>query len=249
MQFCKLGIILDGELFKASFEGRTMKQVALACISLCAAIATAQPKWTDAEVWRLKLQPYMTVRQVQSLLGDPVDREVSKIAQIWYYEKGPVREGGRVIERPTTGIVRFNLTKTNPFTKQRLPQPVFVVTDFAEPDSPIVPVNLFETRAEPLRKKQQDAALERQQALEWRQQEIARRREELAIQQQERREAARKQQELSGKRRQELQTRMEGKKAPETKEPKDYSPLYFFTVGGFFIGVATMIAVFKKDSV
>jgi len=54
-----------------TFEGETMKQLALACILLCAAMATAQPKWTDAEAWRLKLQPYMTARQVQLLLPDP----------------------------------------------------------------------------------------------------------------------------------------------------------------------------------
>ena len=41
-----------------------MKNLAVACILLCAALATAQPpKWTDRELWRLKLQPYMTTRR------------------------------------------------------------------------------------------------------------------------------------------------------------------------------------------
>ena len=103
-----------------SFEGEAMKQLALACILLCAALATAQsPKWTDREAWRVKLQLYMTMQQVQFLLGDPVDREVSKIAQIWYYDKCPVRDGGKVVERSVTGIVRFSLVKcVNPLRMQ-----------------------------------------------------------------------------------------------------------------------------------
>ena len=96
MKFCELGTIRDGvRAFMGSFEGEAMKQLALACILLCAALATAQsPKWTDREAWRVKLQLYMTMQQVHFLLGDPVGREVSKIAQIWYYKKGPVRDGG-----------------------------------------------------------------------------------------------------------------------------------------------------------
>ena len=94
------------------FEGEAMKQLVVACILLCTALASAQsPKWTDREAWKLKLQLYMTMQQVQSLLGDPVDREVSKIVQIWYYDKCPVRDGGKVVERPATGIVRFSLVK------------------------------------------------------------------------------------------------------------------------------------------
>lgn len=54
-----------------TFESVTMKQLALTCILLCAALAAAQPKWTVAEAWRLKLQPYMTARQVQLLLPAP----------------------------------------------------------------------------------------------------------------------------------------------------------------------------------
>ena len=61
----------------------------------------------------------MTMPQVHSLLGDPVDREVSKIAQIWYYDKCPVRDGGKVVERSVTGIVRFSLVKcVNPLRMQ-----------------------------------------------------------------------------------------------------------------------------------
>ncbi len=227
-----------------------MKQLALACILLGAALASAQPKWTDAEAWRLKLQPHMTMRQVQFLLGDPVDREVSTIAQVWYCEKGPVREGGKVVERPTTGFVRFHLVKLDPVTKRRLRQPVFVVGKFAEPDWSNVPEQVFETRAESIQKKNQEAALERQQAFEQQQQEMTRQREDLAKQQQERREATRKQQEeLLEKRRQETQARMEGMKAADLEEPKNYSMVYWAVAGGLFIGVAVMIAVFKKDSV
>ena len=227
-----------------------MKQLALACILLCAAMATAQPKWTDAEAWRLKLQPNMTARQVQLLLGEPVDREVSQIAQIWYYEKAPVREGGKVVDRPTTGIVRFRLVKVDPTTKRRLRQPVFVVGKFAEPDWSNIPTQVFETKAESIRKQNNETALERQQAFEQQQQEAAQRREGLAIQRQERIKAAqREQQELLEKRRLEVQKRMEGKKAPDLEEPKNYSTVYWAVAGGLFIGAAAMIAVFKKDTV
>jgi hypothetical protein len=70
-----------------------MRTSTLVCIVLLCSAASAQaPKWTNVDNWRLKLEPYMTTHQVRLLLGEPIDREVSMIAQIWYYEKGPTRQ-------------------------------------------------------------------------------------------------------------------------------------------------------------
>ena len=50
--------------------GEMKKGVVLYLLAVCTAAIAQPPKWTDREVWRLKLQPYMTVQQVQTLLGD-----------------------------------------------------------------------------------------------------------------------------------------------------------------------------------
>ena len=106
-----------------------MKKLVLAYI-LCSAIVSAQqPKWANSEAW-LKLQPFMTVKQVQTLLGDPVDREVSMIAQQWYYQEKAIRVDGKVTERPACGFLRFKLFKAHPVTRRRFSQPVFAVTEF-----------------------------------------------------------------------------------------------------------------------
>lgn len=111
------------------------KLILIYIVFFCAAVTSAQnPKWTNPNVWKLQLQKYMTAVQVQSLLGDPVDREISAIAMQWYYQQGPTRLNGKVTERPTLGVVKFKMVKINPITNQRLPQPLFAVFEFAEPD-------------------------------------------------------------------------------------------------------------------
>ena len=97
-----------------------MKKVILVYIVLfCTTITSAQnPKWTEPNAWKLQLQQYMTAVQVQAILGDPIDREISAIALQWYYQQGPTRVNGKVTERPTLGVVKFKMVKINPITNR-----------------------------------------------------------------------------------------------------------------------------------
>ncbi len=71
--------------FRVCLKVGEMKEgVVLYLLVGCTAAIARLPKWTGCEAWRLKLQPYMAVQQVQALPGDPVGCEVSAVGQIWY---------------------------------------------------------------------------------------------------------------------------------------------------------------------
>ncbi len=224
-----------------------MKTSTLTCIILlCSAASAQQPKWTNVENWRLKLEPYMTTSRVRLLLGDPIDREVSRLAQIWYYEKGPTREAGKVVKRPTSGIVRFERQKTVPRTNRTPSQPTFIVISFTEPDWPNVPPDAFKSRQQLAREQQAQAALKKRKAAEEQRLRTMKEREALAKERQQQLEAARKEQQaLFEERRQETLARMQADETPD-EEPENLLSKYLYAVGTITLTIAAVLFLKKR---
>lgn len=189
----------------------------------------------------------MTTRQVRLLLGEPIDREVSTIAQIWYYGKGPTRQGGKVIERPTRGIVRFKRQKTVGRTNRTpAPAPTFVVVSFAEPDWPNVPPDAFKSKQQLAREQQAQAALEKRKAAEEQRLQAIKGKKALAEERQEQLKAARQEQRaLSEERRRQLQGRMEADEK-SAEEPENLLSKYLYAVGTITITIAAVVFLKKR---
>jgi len=225
-----------------------MKISTLICIVLLCSAASAQaPKWTDARNWRLKLEPYMTTRQVRLLLGEPIDREVSTIAQIWYYEKGPTRQAGKVVKRPNRGIVRFERQKTIPRTNRTpAPAPTFVVVSFTEPDWPNIPPDAFKSKQQLAREQQAQATLEKRKAAEEQRLRTMKEKEALAKERQEQLETARQEQRaLFEERRRQLQARMQANETP-AEEPENLLSKYLYAVGTITLAIAAAVFLKKR---
>ncbi len=224
-----------------------MKTSTLTCIVLLCSAASAQsPKWTNVDNWRLKLEPYMTTHQVRLLLGEPIDREVSPLAQIWYYEKGPTRQAGKVVERPTRGIVRFERQKAVVRTNRTPPAaPTFVVVSFAEPDWPNVPPDAFKSRQQLAREQQTQAALEKRKVAEEQRLRAMKEREALAKERQEQLQATRKEQQALFEERRQLQARMQADKKP-AKEPENLLSKYLYAVGTITLTIAAALFLKKR---
>ena len=220
-----------------------MRTSILACIVLLCSAASAQvPKWTNVDNWRLKLNPYMTTRQVKLLLGEPIDREVSTIAQIWYYEKGPTRQDGKVVKRPTRGIVRFARQKTVGRTNRTPPAPTFVVVSFTEPDWPNVPPDAFKSKQQLAREQQMQAALEKRKAAEEQRLHAMKEKKALAEERQVQLEAARQErQALLEERR--LRLQVDEKPA---EEPENLLSKYLYTIGTITITIAAVVFLKKR---
>ncbi len=225
-----------------------MKTSTLTCIVLLCSAASAQPpKWTNVENWRLKLEPYMATHQVRLLLGDPIDREVGRLAQIWYYEKAPTREAGKVVKRPTSGIVRFERQKTIPRTNRTPPQPTFVVISFTEPDWPNVPPDAFKSRQQLAREQQAQAALERRKAMEEQRLQAAQKTEALAKERQQQLEAARKgRQALFEERRRQVLARVQADETPAPEEPENLLSKYLYAIGTITLTIAAVVFLKKR---
>ncbi len=215
-------------------------------VLLCSAALAQSPKWTSVDNWRLKLEPYMTTPQVRLLLGEPIDREVSRLAQIWYYEKGPTREAGKVVKRPTSGIVRFERQKTVPRTNRTPPAPTFIVISFTEPDWPNVPPDAFKSKQQLAREQQAQTALEKRKAAEEQRLRAMKERESLAKERQEQFQAARKEQQaLFEKRRQETLARMQADETP-AEEPENLLSKYLYAVGTITLTIAVVVFLKKR---
>lgn len=222
-----------------------MKTLTLTCIILlCSAAAARSPKWTNVDNWRLKLAPYMATHQVRLLLGEPIDREVSRLVQIWYYEKGPTRQAGKVVKRPTSGIVRFERQKTVPRTNRTPPVPTFVVVSFTEPDWPNVPPDAFKSAQQLIREQQAQAALEKRKAAKEQRLQAMKERESLAKERQEQLQAIRKeQQDLFEERRRETLARRQADEKP-AEEPENLLSKYLYAIGTITLTVT--VALFLK---
>jgi hypothetical protein len=86
-------------------------------------------KWNQVELWRHKLKTNMTDRDVFEILGQPKDTELIRRIMTWYFQEPVERIDAKVTYRPECGIVKF--------TSKRLRgsrQPVFLVSDWKEPD-------------------------------------------------------------------------------------------------------------------
>ena len=188
----------------------------------------------------------MTTRQVRLLLGEPIDREVSRLAQIWYYEKGPTRQAGKVVKRPTCGIVRFERQKTVPRTNRTPSAPTFIVISFTEPDWPNVPPDAFKSRQQLAREQQTQAALEKRKTAEEQRLRTTKEREALAKKRQEQLEAARKEQQaLFEERRREVQARMQANETP-AEEPENLLSKYLYAVGTITLAIAAFVFLKKR---
>lgn len=146
---------------------------------LRAQLPLSRQTWTSHARWH-SLRAGMTETQVRAFLGPPLESESSTTGQIWYYQFAPVRENGRVVERPLHGMLRFGFTKEG-----------FVLRDWTQPNW----VRLHEAlRAEAQEaERRSQALLEEQQAQnEARTAERERLREEFARESERRRELYRR---------------------------------------------------------
>ncbi len=105
------------------------------CLILSVANATQDSdtqkvdKWNQGERWRPKLKIILTDRDVFEILGQPKDTELIRRIMTWYFQDPIERIDAKVTYRPECGIVKF--------TSKRLRgsrQPVFLVSDWKEPD-------------------------------------------------------------------------------------------------------------------
>ena len=191
------------------------------------------------------MAPYMTTHQVRLLLGEPIDREVSRLAQIWYYEKGPTRQAGKVVKRPTCGIVRFERQKTVPRTNRTPPAPTFIVVSFTEPDWPNVPPDAFKSAQQLIREQQAQAALEKRKAAKEQRLRTMKERESLAKERQQQLQAARKEQQaLSEERRREILARQADEKPAE--EPENLLSKYLYAIGTVTLTFAAALFLKKR---
>ena len=183
----------------------------------------------------------MTTRQVRLLLGEPIDREVSTIAQIWYYEKGPTRQAGKVIERPTRGIVRFKRKKTVRRTNRTPPaSPTFVVASFAEPDWPNVPPDAFKSKQQLAREQQVQAALEKRKAAEEQRLQAKKKKKALAEERQVQLEAARQERQAL------LEERRLQADEKAAEEAENLLSKYLYTIGTITITIAAIVFLKKR---
>lgn len=222
-------------------------------INTCLMTASADPpKWTNPQNWRLQLQQNMTAFQVQSILGDPADREISNIAMIWYYQDTPTRVNGKVTERPKQGTVKFSINKV---------WRVYAVSKFTEPDwdrvsefeveiepeeEIFVPPIITPPKTEPekpryspdIQQLQQDTARQRQEEKE-RRQELARQRQ-IKIQQE--------QQKLKEDREKERANRAANKpSSPPPEKRKGFVGKYFLILGVVMFITVFVITIIKHE--
>ena len=161
----------------------------LTASALC---ADKLPKWTDAQNWA-QLQKWMTPQQVTNTLGNPLYKDASPQAGIWYYQDVPQIDGTK-ITRPDYGLVRFRRVAAG-----------YVVLDWKEPDWE--KVALIEAEKEKLEQLEK-AKIEELEAAKKEAQRLA---EEKKIAEEKARQAERRQQKL-------LQQRQEAEKAKRVKK-------------------------------
>lgn len=233
-----------------------VKTLAVACIiHTCLVTAVADPpKWAEPQAWRLRLQKYMTPVEVQTILGDPIDREVSNIAMIWYYQQGPTRVESKVTQRPKIGTVKFNLINI----RNRLIPPVYAVTDFTEPDwdnipdfpdEPQQPEEIEQAvQPEPPKKETQPpkpVITQPQKPANRIVLKTIEHRKELEKQkQQERLEKQRKMQEARQKT---IEKRKADNQISPPEKPRGFASKYFLILGGIFFIVGAALIILKKD--
>ena len=123
-------------LFAGKIRGmRKFIPAILFCLILTAAGATQQggaekaEKWAQVDLWRHKLRPGMTNADVFAVLGKPKDSEIIRRIMTWYFQEPIERIDAKVTNRPQCGFVKFRSTRLRGSR-----QPVFLVSDWKEPD-------------------------------------------------------------------------------------------------------------------
>ena len=108
------------------WEYREMKRLAVIVFIVITvsqyAAAAAKPKWAEPENWR-QLQKFVTPNQVTWLLGQPGYIESTPGGPVWYYQKAPYLENGKVI-RPKYAVAKF----------RKVPRGGFTLFEWSEPD-------------------------------------------------------------------------------------------------------------------
>ena len=207
-------------------------------------VAQSQPEWANQDLWCLQLQPQMTENYVRSILGEPADQEATSVAKIWYYHQCPTRVDGKVTDRPSRGIVRFRLIRTDLGTGEKLPSPYFALIDWREPDWDLVRIDIqaaqakAEADAEAARKLEEAEQARIAAQLELEKQRV----EHEKLLQQQKEEAERKAAQEAARRRAELE-RIEAEKAAKwLGVKKDH---WYFGAGGFVLA-CILVIVFKR---
>ena len=63
-------------------------------------------KWTVWHFWQV-LQPGMGKDRVIELLGEPIEKESTDVACVWYYQQAPLKLESGIIQRPKFGFLNF----------------------------------------------------------------------------------------------------------------------------------------------
>jgi outer membrane protein assembly factor BamE (lipoprotein component of BamABCDE complex) len=194
-----------------------------------AAETTIQP-WMVWNFWQM-LQPGMSKDKVVELFGDPLEKESTETACVWYYQQAPQHLASGVVQRPRTGFLNFRKTLSGG-------QELMLLKTWKEPDwNQVGGYSLEQFQAQ-----QKKIDLLRQQELRLQQQaEELKRREEETRRQQELLQQQKIEQE------QQIRAQQEAQKSKGfSLDWKNWPRSYWYAGGGILIGLAIAVIFIKK---
>lgn len=186
-------------------------------------------KWTVWHFWQM-LQPAMSKEVVLEMLGEPLEKESTDIACIWYYQELPVRLENGVIQRPKFGFLNF--TKTTAGGQEKMLLKLWKQPDWNQVRGYSAQEYQMELdRIEQLKKEQ----LERQRKLE----------EQKRLEEERRkREEALRQQQIEQQR--QLRAQQAAAERNRGFSLEDIPQTYWYAGGGILIGLVIAFILIKK---
>lgn len=190
-----------------------------------------EPLIQRRQVWHFwqMLQVGMTADKVTELLGEPLEKESSETACVWYYHQTPQRLPSGQIQRPRFGFLNFKKTALGG-------QEQLLLKTWRQPDwnqLPAYSAEQFEFQQKRLEQLRQEKLAE-QKRLE----EEKRLQEELRKQEEQRRQEELRQQMLA----QQTQSQSKG----FTLNWQGWPRSYWYTAGGIAAGLIILFLVLKK---
>ncbi len=186
-------------------------------------------RWMVWDFWQA-LQPGMDKDRVAELLGEPLERETTETACVWYYQQAPQQSAVGIIQRPRFGLLNFKIASA-------AGREVMVLRTWKMPDWNEVrgySAAQFEAEQKELRRLREEA-LRRQKELEEKQrlEEERRQQEELLRQQQLEQERQMRAQQAAAQR--------------SSGFSWDNIPItYWYAAGGIVIGLIIAVILIKK---
>lgn len=187
-------------------------------------------RWMVWNFWQT-LQPGMSKEKVVELLGEPLEKESTDTACVWYYQQAPQKLASGVIQRPHSGFINFRKTLSGG-------QELMLLKTWKEPNwNEVAGYSLeqFQFQQKKLDQLRQQELRLQQQAEELKRREEETRRQQEALQQQ--------------KIQQEQQVRAQ-QEAKQNKgfslDWKNWPRTYWFAIGGVLIGLAIAVIFIKR---